>query len=120
MFTESGGRFKAFRDYCTFAGMSYLQFYLGYLLKYIMLFKTGGAKWYKTGLFLIASFILSLLFAWLYRELPWRKAVLYWFRKCICIGALSLVLFPVAFAGTRYLPTILNHPDLQDSEGNRL
>ena len=139
MFTENGSRFKAFRDYCTFAGMSYLQFYLGYLLKYIMLCKAGGAKWYKTGLFLIASFILSLLyltggrspllgvmaitailFAWLYRELPWRKAVLYWFRKCICIGALSLVLFPVAFAGTRYLPTILNHPDLQDSEGNRL
>jgi len=136
--TINGALFKAFREYCTYAAISYVQFYIGYLLKYIQL-SMEQRKWRKRGCFIIAAFCVSLLYltgsrsglisvvvitavgiAWLYRRESMKKAVLKWSAKCVALGLVSLLLFPVAYAGTRYLPTIINHPDLQDSEGNRL
>lgn len=136
--TENGSRWKFYRNYCTYAGMSYLQFYLGFLLKYLILKKENASKWYAMVCFIIATFALSLMYmtggrgpllgamaatavlvAWIYRGLPWKTVLVRWFCKCACIGVLSLALFPVAYAGTRYIPTVINDPDLQDSEGNR-
>ena len=139
MLTENGVRWEAHRSYCTLAGVSYLQFYMGCLMKYITLRKEGASKWFQGLMFCGSAFALSLLYltggrspllgamaitaiviAWFYRELSLKKAICNWFGKCILIGVLSLALFPVAYAGTRYLPTILHHPDLRDSEDNRL
>ena len=139
MLTENGVRWEAHSSYCTFAGLSYLQFYIGCLMKYIILCKEKSPKWFRIVAFMGAGFALALLYltggrspllgamaitailiAWLYRELPLKKACWIWLRKCMLIGVLSLALFPVAYAGTRYIPTILHHPDLRDSEDNRL
>lgn len=134
--TENGSRFKAFREYCTSAGVSYMQFYVGYLLKFGIAVKNRAGFFRKTGLFIECAFILSLMYLtggrspvlgsvavtavvvyWMYRTK--NKWFAKWFFTCACIGALSLALFPAAYAGTRYLPTMINNPDLQDSEGNR-
>ncbi len=132
-------RFMAFRNWCTYAGMSYLQFYLGCILRYIIwkqkgsrpvlrkiffvfaaaalafLYMTGGR-----GPLLAAMVVTASIFFWIDRECSWKTTLMEWVKKCIVLAALSLALFPVAYAGTRYLPTIINKPDLQDSMGNRL
>ncbi len=137
--TGNGSRFKSFRDYCTAAGVSYMQFYIGFLLKYVILFEEDHRKWPRILCFWLAGFTLSLMYltggrspvlgsmavtavaiAWCYRNHFWRHRWELWIFKCMAIGVLSLALFPVAYAGTRYLPTIINNPDLQDSEGNRI
>lgn len=134
-----GTRYKAFRNYCTYAGMSYLQFYIGYLFRYLMFVEEKAAKWKQRAAFIVAAFTLSLMYltggrspviavvfvtailiAWKCRGDVWKKAILKWSVQCVGLALMSLLLFPVAYAGTRYLPTIINHPDLQDSEGNRL
>lgn len=136
---SSGIRYKAFRNYCTYAGLSYLQFYIGYLFRYLMLAEEKAAKWKQCATFIMAAFTLSLMYltggrspviavvfvtavliAWKCKGNIWKKAILKWSVYCVGLALTSLLLFPVAYAGTRYLPTIINHPDLQDSEGNRL
>ena len=43
-----------------------------------------------------------------------------WILGCAVLGITSLLLFPVAYASVRYLPTVIGHPDYLDSESNRL
>lgn len=136
--TENGSRFKAFREYCTSAGVSYMQFYVGCFLKFGMAVRNRAGFFKKMVLFVTSAFILSLMYLtggrspvlgsmavtavvvyWMYQTKAKNKWLVKWFVTCACIGVLSLALFPVAYAGTRYLPTIINNPDLQDSEGNR-
>lgn len=43
-----------------------------------------------------------------------------WLTNCICVGLVSLALFPTAYASVRYLPAYFNEPDYYDSIGYRL
>ena len=137
--TSNGSRFKSYRDYCTSAGVSYLQFYIGCLFRFAIWFREGNRTWLRKIFFLLSAFALSLMymtggrmpfagalsvtaavFAWLYSTFQGKHRLALWGMKCAWIMILSFALFPVAYAGTRYLPTIINKPDLQDSEGNRI
>ena len=43
-----------------------------------------------------------------------------WLANCICVGLLSLALFPTAYASVRYLPAYFNEPDYYDAIGYRM
>lgn len=137
--TGNGCRFKSYRDYCTNAGVSYLQFFIGCLFRYAIWFQEGSKKWIRKLFFGLAAFsfsfiyitggrmplfgalvVTAIVFAWIYKEPVRKYRVALWTCKCVWLVALSLLLFPTVYAGTRYLPTIINKPDLQDSEGNRI
>ena len=140
-------RFDGYEDaryaaYCsdrTWAGMMMLLFFMAYLIKYVLLKKAGANKWYRRLVFVMAAFVVSLLYltgsrgpvlgmititamviAMLYQNEPWKRGICKWIQSCAVLAVLSFLLFPLAYAGVRYLPNVLNHPDLVDSEGNRL
>ena len=43
-----------------------------------------------------------------------------WLANCICVGLLSLALFPTAYVSVRYLPAYFNEPDYYDAVGYRM
>lgn len=135
----TGYRFKGYRSVIAYGGMSYMLFYIGFFMKYILYTEEKAKKWKRIGTFFLAAFCVSLLYLtgsrsaaigvglstavlvlWLYRKAHWKALAVRWTVKCASIAILSVLLFPLAYAGTSYLPRILQHPDLQDSIGNRL
>ncbi len=131
-------RFKGYRDYCTLAGMSYLQFYIGYLIRWAIWSNEGRREKLRKAVFVGAAFIVSLMYltggrspvigvagvtvavmAWVYRECATKKKFVRWIGMCALLAVLSLALYPAAYGTTRYLPAVLDLPDLQDSQANR-
>ena len=43
-----------------------------------------------------------------------------WLANCICVGLVSLALFPTAYVSVRYLPAYFNEPDYYDAVGYRM
>lgn len=136
--TENGSRFKSYTGYCTTAGMEYLLFYCGYMLKGAIARVENKSLWLRFFYFLMSAFIVSLMyltggrspvmavavitvmiFGFSSPEKGIKKVVSFCIFQSVLMATLSLLFFPAAYAGTRYLPTVLNNPDLQDSEGNR-
>lgn len=135
----TGYRFKGYRSVIAYGGMSYMLFYIGFFMKYILYTEEKAKKWKRISTFFLAAFCVSLLYLtgsrsaaigvglstavlalWLYRKEHWKALAVRWTVKCASMAILSVLLFPAAYAGTSYLPRILQHPDLQDSIGNRL
>lgn len=135
----TGYRFKGYRSVIAYGGMSYMLFYIGFFMKYILYVEQKEKKWKRVSTFLLAAFCVALLYLtgsrsaaigvglstavlvlWLYRKEHWKTLLLHWTIKCVSIAMCSILLFPAAYAGTSYLPRILQHPDLQDSVGNRI
>ncbi|MCD7806576.1 MAG: hypothetical protein LUH19_04450 [Lachnospiraceae bacterium] len=135
-------RYRSYRHYTTFAGESYIMFFIALYLKYFLLKAAGEKKW-KSGIFgFLAVFDLSLMYlaggrapvlavifvTFVFQgihvfqnrkeEKLWKKAALT-VRNSALVGIFSLILFPVAFCAVRYMPEILNRPDYLDSIYNR-
>ncbi|MCD7737715.1 MAG: hypothetical protein LUH58_01560 [Lachnospiraceae bacterium] len=135
-------RYRSYRYYTTFAGESYILFFIALYIKYFLLKSAGAKKWKSALFYLLAVFDLSLMylaggrapvlavifvtFVFQGIDVFRRKKEVGFLKKTVrtiwnsaLVGILSLVLFPVAFCAVRYMPEILNRPDYLDSIYNR-
>ncbi|MCD8378963.1 MAG: hypothetical protein LUC95_01255 [Lachnospiraceae bacterium] len=135
-------RYRSYRLYVTFAGESYLMFYIALYLKCFLLKMSGACK-LKRGVFyfltvfdlalmylaggrapVLAVVVITFLMQAVYvlrtrAEERFLKKALRVTAQSALIGICSLLLFPLAYCCARYLPEILDRPDYIDSIYNR-
>ncbi len=135
-------RYRSYRLYVTFAGESYLLFYIALYIKSLRLKVEGSKKW-KRGIFyfltvfdlalmylaggrspVVAMVVITFLVQGIYvfhtraDEKVWKKSLRVVVNSAL-IGICSLILFPFAYCCARYMPEILDRPDYIDSIYNR-
>lgn len=132
-------RYIGFVAQCSLAGQIFMLYATAWFVKYALMSRMHDRRRYRwvawvLGAYMLATtyltgcrgpvlgliMVVAVLEAWLcHSDRSVFKNIRKWFVKCVCIGLISVMLFPVAFCAARYIPTLLNKPDSLDSVGNR-
>lgn len=143
-FNGAGIRYIAIYNSCAEASQSYLLFYIGYLVKGMLLQHRKEKRLpgiiYTFAVWFMAAFTLAFLYLtggrcetlaiiavtpvalWTFYIIK-KKRLIQGLGKgllhAVVLGCCSLVLFPVAYMAIRWIPAYANSPDYVDSVGNR-
>ena len=140
-------RYTGISNACTTMSRIYISYFAAWMIQYVRL---ARQKWgILNGLlrvfsWMMATYILSLEYLtgsrsavlammlmtaiamvvrYICFEDAWWKylgKIALWLVNCVCVGLVSLALFPTAYASVRYLPAYFNQPDYVNITGYRM
>lgn len=146
-YNYSAIRYTGISNACTEMSRIYLVYFAAWMIRYVQNARKKINIWNGIGrvfCWFMAAFVLALeyltgsrsavlaiilmtVIATAVRHMDLQKkkrenliGLVLWPVNCVCIGVLSLALFPTAYASVRYLPAYFNEPDYVDSIGYRL
>lgn len=140
-------RYTGISNACTEMSLIYLVYFAAWIIRYVQNARKKPNVWNVIGrvfCWFMATFVMALEYLTgsrsavlamilmtviatavrhMYIQQKWWKNLIgfvLWPINCVCVGVISLALFPTAYASVRYLPAYFNAPDYVDSVGYRL
>ncbi len=146
-YNASAIRYTGISNACTTMSRIYLSYLAAWMIQYVQLARQKWGIWngiLRVFSWMTATFILSLEYLtgsrsavlammlmtaiamavrYICFEDAWWKylgKIALWLVNCVCVGLVSLALFPTAYASVRYLPAYFNQPDYVNITGYRM